>query len=119
MLFRSLKKTGSERILEAVRATPGRAVVVDGYWLTEELAALYFDREFLEVRSDADCRDVLDLLARNGYDEATVVISRRYGRLSPLTIAELRERAVSGRLVFTPGLEFLDVAVVNVRMRQP
>ncbi|MBV8200853.1 MAG: hypothetical protein JOZ15_09545 [Acidobacteria bacterium] len=114
----ALKKAGSERIVGAVRAAPGRAVIVDGYWLAEELAALYFEREVLEVDSDADCRDLLDLLARNGYGEATVVLSRRYGRLSPALIAELRERAVGGRLVFTPGLEFLEVAVASVRLRQ-
>jgi hypothetical protein len=115
----ALKKAGSERILEAVRATPGRAVVTDAYWATEEIAALYFEREVVEVGSDAACRGALDLLARGGYGEATVVLSRHYGSLSPAGMAELRERAVGGRLVSTPGLEFLDVAVVGVRLRRP
>jgi hypothetical protein len=115
----ALKEAGSERILEAVRATPGRAVVTDAYWATEEIAALYFEREVLEVGSDAACRGALDLLARGGYGEATVVLSRHYGSLSPAGMAELRERAVGGRLVSTPGLEFLDVAVVGVRLRRP
>ncbi|HVR08190.1 MAG TPA: hypothetical protein VMW75_09085 [Thermoanaerobaculia bacterium] len=114
----ALKKTGSERLLAAVRATPGRAVVVDAYWFAEELAALYGEREMLEVASDGAYRDVLDLLARGGYTEVTVVLSRRYGQLSPAAIADLRRRAVSGRLVFTPGLEFLEAAVVSVRLRQ-
>ena len=115
----ALKKAGSARILEAVRALPGPAVVTSGYWLTEELAALYFERELLEVESDAAYRDLLDLLARSGYGEATVVLARRYGRLSPVAMADLRERAVSGRLVLTPGLEFLEVAVIRVRLGRP
>jgi hypothetical protein len=115
----ALKKSGSERMLEAVRATPGHAVVTDAYWLTEELAALYFEREFLEVDSDAAYHDALDLLARNGETEATVVLSRRYGRLSPAAMADLRARAVSGSLVLTPGLEFLEIAVVSVRLHRP
>jgi hypothetical protein len=115
----ALKKAASERMLDAVRAAPGHAVVTDAYWLTEELAALYFQRDFLEVDSDAAYRNALDLLARSGESEATVVLSRRYGRLSPAAIADLRARAVSGRLVRTPGLEFLDVAVVGVRLRRP
>jgi hypothetical protein len=115
----ALKKAGSERMLEAVRAAPGHTVVTDAYWLTEELAALYFERDFLEVGSDAAYRDALDLLARSGESEATVVLSRRYGRLSPAAMADLRTRAVSGRLVRTPGLEFLEIAVVSVRLRRP
>lgn len=115
----ALKKAGSERMLEAVRAAPGHAVVTDAYWLTEELGALYFERDFLEVGSDAAYRDALDLLARGGQTEATVVLSRRYGRLSPAALADVRARAVSGRLVRTPGLEFLEIAVVSVRLRPP
>ena len=115
----ALKKNGSERMLEAVRAAPGHAVVTDAYWLTEELAALYFERDFLEVGSDAAYRAALDLLARGGETEATVVLSRRYCRLSPAALADIRERAVSGRLVRTPGLEFLEIAVVSVRLHRP
>lgn len=113
------KEAGTERILAAVRAAPGEAVVTDAYWLTEELAALYLRRQFLEVRSDADYRDALALLARTGRRQATVVLSRRYGRLSPAALADLRRRAMAGRMVVTPGLAFLDVAVVGVRLDAP
>jgi hypothetical protein len=113
------KQAGTERILAAVRAAPGRAVVTDAYWLTEELAALYFEREFLEVHSADDYRDALDRLARAGHGEATVVLSRSYGRLSPAAMADLRARTVAGHMVVTPGLEFLDVAVFTVQLRRP
>lgn len=115
----ALKKAGTERILDAVRATPGRAVVTDGYWVPEELAAVYLEREVLQVDSDAGCGEALDLLARAGHGEATVVLSRRYGRLSPAAIGDLRRRAASGQLIVTPGLEFLEVAVVSIHLRQP
>jgi hypothetical protein len=113
------KKAGTERILAAVREAPGGPVVTDAYWLTEELAALYFERDFLEVHSVADLRDALDRLARAGCGEATVVLSRSYGRLPAAAMVEVRERAAAGRMVVTPGLDFLDVAVVTVRLRRP
>jgi len=115
----ALKKASTQRLLEAVRAAPARAVVTDGYWLTEELAALWFERDFFAVESDAAYHELLGVLERHGAAEATVVLSRRYGRLSPAILADVRRRAISGRLVSTPGVELLDAAVVNVRLREP
>jgi hypothetical protein len=115
----ALKKTATLRLLEAVRAAPARAVVTDGYWLTEELAALYFQRDFFAVESDAAYHELLAVLERHGAREATVVLSRRYGRLSPAAVADVRRRAISGRAVSTPGVGLLDAAVVSVRLREP
>jgi hypothetical protein len=115
----ALKKTATQRLLEAVRAAPARAVVTDGYWLTEELAAVYFQRDFFAVESDAAYHELLGVLERHGAREATVVLSRRYGRLSPAALADVRRRAISGRAVSTPGVGLLDAAVVSVRLREP
>jgi hypothetical protein len=113
----ALKKEATHRILQAVRDTPAPIVVTDAYWLPEELGALWFEKSFLFVSSDADYRDLMARLAARGPDQVTVVLARRYGNLSPPSLLDLRARTLDAEPVATPGVGFLDVMVLSCRVR--
>lgn len=113
----ALKKDATRRILQAVRDTPAPIVVTDAYWLPEELGALWFEKSFLFVSSDADYRDLMARLAARGPDRATVVLARRYGNLGAPSLHDLRARTLAAKPVSTPGVGFLDVMVLSVRVR--
>lgn len=56
--------------LEVVREQPVRAVIVTHQWIAQELASLFFDRDFFWLREDEDLPRLLESLRAQGVDEA-------------------------------------------------
>ncbi len=114
-----VKLAASSELLKAASALEDEIIVTDIYWLPEELASLYFHKNFLYVKSDADLMKLEQLLRSSSKQSFTLVLSRKYRQLSNQAIAAFSQKTDirPGKLLSPEGAAFLEVQFFTCRLR--
>jgi hypothetical protein len=102
-----MKLRFSESVLTAVRTDPARIVVTDVFWIPEDLASLFFDKDIAFARNDQE----FALLSRG----LTLYIASRQFRLITNRGFQPVMPRVTGRRRIAGGDPMLDVMVIDIR----
>ena len=108
-----LKKQGSQRILERVRSMQTDVIATDVFWLTEEMASLYFEKQIVSINA-VSLPLLVDRLRQHGTAAFCFVTSPIYGRPPGASLARLLARADRVETVHTPGLDFMRLRLYRI-----
>ncbi|MGZ8866791.1 MAG: hypothetical protein ACXW2P_00505 [Thermoanaerobaculia bacterium] len=106
----------SQQLLEAVRTGGAEVLVTDVFWVPEDLAALWFEKELVMVRSDDELAWVVSRLRSRGVTRVDYIASRPYRMISNRALSPLLRHATS-RLRIGGSEPMLDVMVVRLTLR--
>jgi len=100
----------SEQLLAAVRQDPSRTVLTDVFWIPEELAAAFYEKDFGVVRSDAEMAAAMKTVP----GPFLYIAAREFRLLSNAGLAPMMPRVAQRKRV--AGIDpMLDVMLLDVR----
>jgi 4-amino-4-deoxy-L-arabinose transferase-like glycosyltransferase len=114
-----LKKNFSRRLVETVGKSQPRVILTDVFWLPEELAAVFPERQIMQLRQSEDLGLALERLRLAGVREFSLILSPRFRCLSPAAIESFMQQVslVPGPVISNPRLEFMTVQIFHCRTR--
>jgi hypothetical protein len=112
------KRAASARLKDAIRQSTSRVVVTDAYWIPEELAPLFFEKQFHIVKSEQELKQLIELLKKTGYREFLFVRSRKYRKLPESSMHLLLQLAVKRDLLIFPGVALMDAALLHCDLQK-
>jgi hypothetical protein len=103
----------SEQVLQAVRADPAHVVLTDVFWIPEELAAVFYEKEFGFVRNDRELTAALKAIGQRSF---LFVAARQFRLVSNRGFATLLPRVTRRRRI--AGIDpMLDVMLLEAAGR--
>ena len=100
----------SEQVLTAVRQDPARTVITDVFWIPEELAAAFYEKDFGVVRSDAEMASAMKMVP----GPFLFIAAKEFRLLSPAGLAPMMPRVAQRKRVVSI-YPMLDVMLLDVR----
>ncbi len=114
-----LKKAYFEKIAAVVAETEGEVVLTDIYWLPEELARLYFSKKLMQVKSDRDLLEFVELMQEKKIPSFTYIRGRYSQVRSRTTFKKLEKKMdieISNHFK-ARKLEFMELRILNCKFR--
>ncbi|MBN2641433.1 MAG: hypothetical protein JXR78_07265, partial [Victivallales bacterium] len=117
-----IKKNASNMIMDALRSMPSAVVATDIYWLNEDCAPLYFEKQFMQLLSDRDLFDLIAALKSKGVDKFNLVLSLQphFRVFTNAGMARFNKyvEIIGHREIRPPHAGFMDVILVECRIRR-
>lgn len=102
-------------LVQEIERRPASVVVTDVFWVPEALAPIFFDRQILYVRSDAELHELWTRLAARGAGDFVFVAARHSRQLSATGAAELVAAATGRTRLLEPGAEYSELMLLDGR----
>ncbi len=119
----AVKKSASKQILAKVSAAKPDVIVSDIFWLPEEMASMFYKYRIMQVKSDKELFQVLQMLSDDGVKKFTMILSPRkqFRTISTPFLKEISSSVFdlfNGTMViFMPeGCKFLGVLIISCKV---
>jgi hypothetical protein len=116
LLRRKLVATAS--LAGVLRREPS-VLVTDVFWLPEEMAQLFFEKEILMPANGTELVAAINALRAHGVTELSYITSPRYHGTDPGVVQLIRRLSVGGVRFAFPGVPLLTVEVIRCRLPPP
>lgn len=120
--IQKLKDVATEgaAVTDVIRATPGRVVLSDVFFLPEQTPQLFFERQWLYIKSGKDIPKLLELLRSHKVDEFTLILSPYWRTIDEASLRLLLEATPPTREIRRLKGEksgFLEFFIVECRLQ--
>jgi hypothetical protein len=115
-----LKKYGSEKLINGLKAAEPDVILSDIYWLPEEAATIYFDKKFMAITGKTSITEAVRSLKNKGVGKFALVLSEAYRDIDNRDMKQAMNSVniISLEVLTPPKMNFMEIHILTCEIKK-